>query len=571
MKGYFTIKVSNNDEERVVLKFQNMILKSGLDYILNNTSVNKSTSLINTCILSNGTTPPKFNDAGMSGDIVGKLGISGQNVSYTDPSGSTSDNFENTLLVHQHIFKTKATTFATISEIATAIVGVDNTTTLFSKTLLKDESGNPAQFSVAPGDDIEIRYTIVAARNKEVTCNVSRSTVAIPNSDYWYSPLVGLRTELSTWSISTYSESVSKAGCTWSIDFDTTNVNTDKSFDIIFNLEYAEGSTAYGSFVSATVGATFDFYYKFFNTSYRVRVPHRQAEELVNGRKIKIKQKFKLIDINTIYGTSIYEPNSNLSLTGVATDLTKGGLFLNPNNYDYDVYGKLMYKRFIKPFTPYPFLNIDHLLLCNNYIYVPTNWDPIYYSGASFLSYLNSLSKLKVDQTVMSSEADKSRIYLNSGKLGAVISGTNERLDAFVNRISISTVEQTSGEKRWYTALIQVGVYGNQSWVGAETVASGIKIYVNDKELIYNEYKSPTYYGGWFYSVDGQQMNSEYTNTLPLDGSEVIRIVGNGYDLTFQNTPYKYDVFNGRYMTALADSIKATVTLHTNFYGEDNE
>ena len=571
MKGYFTVLVSRGGYERVSLKFQNMILKSGFDFILNNTSSGTSTSLINTCILSNGTTAPQFEDTGMSGDIVGTLGISNQYTTYSTPSGSTNNNFENKMFIHRHDFKTKATTFATISEIATAAVGADNSTVLFSKTLLKDSAGNPAQFSVAPGDDIEIRYTFVAARNKEVKSNFTISTSASASYEYWTSPMAGLRKELNSWSIGSYSESVSKAGCTWSIDFDTSKAESDKTFDIIFNLEYAEGSTAYGSFLTTTSGNRFNFYYKFFNTSYSTLVPAKLASELTNGRKIKIKQTFKIIDVSTLFGYSTYGNNPNLVVSGVARDLTKGGMMLDENTYNsITSYGTVIYKRFIKPFTPYPNSNIDHLLLCNNYVYNNYYWDNLMYGASSALPYLNTVDKLQIDKTVLSSDIDMTRLYINYSVLGAKVDGTSERLDAFVNRACIYTNQQTTGvaDQYWYTVRLEFGIYGKGYWSSADTVAPGIKIYVNDVELTYN---TNSYYNGWVLLSEGTELKSDYSNTLPLDGTEVIRIVGNGYDITFNNKPYDSYTYDGEYKSALHETIGAAVSLHSDFYGENNE
>lgn len=251
MKGSFKIVVSREGKVVYDLAFENMILASGIDLILDKMAADQNTSLVDTVFFGDGTTPPTFTDTTLSGARVGAVKLT--NVKRTKGYNHYDSEFERgnrnidgDFMHHQLDFVSTATTFASISEIATGCE-TEEGDILFSKTLIRDGYGNVTQMHVAPGDAINVRYTVSTfARNGSITREAS-------NSELGKAPLFsGLRTSLSRWGMGSLSNSDIRVGCTHSITIENKD-HQKQEFEVVLNFRYASTAPALTSSGPCTI------------------------------------------------------------------------------------------------------------------------------------------------------------------------------------------------------------------------------------------------------------------------------------------------------------------------------
>lgn len=231
MKGKFNISVTRAGASIYNVSFENMILKSGLELLLDRTSLNQNTSLIDTVFFGDGTEAPNFEDVSLSGNRVGVVKLSshertkGHRLYESDlerGNSSTTDDY-----MHQILnFVSIATTFATISEIATGLEEGDDYK-LFSKTLVRNNVGEAISLSVAPGDEISVRYVLTShTLALDSLGTISRET---DETILGTAPLVcGLGIGLNSWRWSSLTFSDSRVGCTQEVSI--ANRDLDKGY-----------------------------------------------------------------------------------------------------------------------------------------------------------------------------------------------------------------------------------------------------------------------------------------------------------------------------------------------------
>ena len=251
MKGSFKIVVSREGKVVYDLAFENMILASGIDLILDKMAADQNTSLVDTVFFGDGTTPPAFTDTTLSGARVGAVKLT--NVKRTKGYDHYDSDFERgnrnidgDFMHHQLDFVSTATTFASISEIATGCE-TEEGDILFSKTLIRDGYGNVTQMHVAPGDVINVRYTVSTfARDGSITREAS-------DNELGKAPLFsGLRTSLSRWGMGSLSNSDIRVGCTHSITIENKD-HQKQEFEVVLNFRYVSTAPALTSSGTCTI------------------------------------------------------------------------------------------------------------------------------------------------------------------------------------------------------------------------------------------------------------------------------------------------------------------------------
>lgn len=571
MNGHFTIKISREGKPLATFDFKNMILQTGYEYILNNTAPTNATSVINQCLLGNGTTEPRFTDTTLSGETVGTISLINTEKYFTNYYDSwTNGGYDDDILIHHHYFKTKATTFATITEIATAISDGVNAPILFSKTLLRDREGRPVTYNVGPGDDIDVTYTFMKKRDRVMAYGTTYTDTSGDSDRYGYtnSPLLGVRHELNLWNIGSLTESASKAGCTWSINFDTTRMGTEKKFDIIFNLEYVEGSAGYDAFYDTGSKPYFGFYYTIFNTRYSILAKTLTADQVTNGRKISIRQTFRIADIESWFGVSLLGFNERVSITSVGSRLDRGDHnLLTSDSYNYT--SALLFKRYITPFTPmFARRGGASAAIYNGYIW-HENMDAFNEFG------LSRYRDIATNTDYIQFEKQPLALYCFSGTLGRNVTGIPERQGVFVNRLSLETSEDVSNEKTLYFVHIYSWSPGLLKPITVGGIDSDMQILVNGKRLRY--YSGGYYNSGWYLSKDDVDIGNYddlYGNTLPVNIGDNISIVIGESMISFSNPPHdgrRYERLARNTLNIFSETAKATVSLHSGFYGETTD
>lgn len=151
--------------------FSNLITNQGLDRIGTLTS---GTAHVYYCRVGSGSAPPVATDVGLQSPITGSKGIDGATSTFTQ----LPNNIRKFSTVYRYKFAAGALV-GTIREITTGW-GDNNNVSAFSRSLLKDASGNPIEVAVTSSDVVTVYYEL----SLYVTTQDTVSTVTIGGIDY---------------------------------------------------------------------------------------------------------------------------------------------------------------------------------------------------------------------------------------------------------------------------------------------------------------------------------------------------------------------------------------------------
>lgn len=574
MHGIISVNVRRDNRLVHQSEQKNLIVRSGYELLLDKTSVDANTSLLNYCLLGNGSTNPLFNDDGLSGSTISEIGLTNINNGSMQPVDQLDNIIDNQLYYVRHQFLTKATQYMTISEVAIGRKDDNNVFTLFAKSLTKDSNGLAARFEVAPGDDIEVIYTVYCFKDVNIYTDRKKDVELSNEFPYRVNPLAGFRWELDQWTINNLTNTVSKAGCDWSITYDKSQL-IDGKVTIIYKLKYSSGST--GAIPLSNNDRTYELYFRLFNSRYRLRLDAYNSGLFNVGKEATIAITVEFIDISNVVGYVWNNIVGNNEIT-LANDIGTGALYSYYNESGNQ--NSLWLKRFVKPFSPM-FSKLNNIHYLSTSYLLPGYYNNLY--GNTDVSKLpnpdNTNDALKFDTTMIKVSDVKNKFIGQHKNIGSADLVRVEQLNIFIKELLIiESTEQINQDQTVYKYAL-LALYTNSNQFVDVSCVPGIILEIDGLRL-YNQWQ----WGGSYWkhipnapeTVDWDTWYRSGDRITNFGNSLVGRIYGNGYNISFpvRTMTKEYIELNGyktsviKNLPGLIDTTAITITLADGFYGE---
>lgn len=300
-----------------------VLLKSGIDYLLRNKAAQSWQSLVTVCQLGTDGTIASRADNGIKGQLIST--IEAENY-YSDHEIETYGSWRTTTGTLR--FESISTRNAEIAELVFCAHGANNTLVPIFRATITDEHGLPAKHKVGAGESIYIKFdeNMYALNNRPSYEVTQLSHYNAPLNGKTFTRFVGIRYDLDEWYIEGHSTSVSKAGCTWTIEFNTDDYIEKGTFIVEYHLKYDVGATVATSSVNYNSNQRFCFLMG--NTYHAADIGTRGVNIFSTGEEIILRFEIKYVDEHGVT-SEVYVSNASNNAYGQLTDINTGAINSN--------------------------------------------------------------------------------------------------------------------------------------------------------------------------------------------------------------------------------------------------